>query len=139
MRTLLVMILILFPPLVLAGQESTICHNELSAWIKSGKHLAIVDIQNAASFQEHHYDSSLESGNEPARLKKISRRLRSTGEKVIVVSSAGGADARRAADKLAAGGVARSRLLVLEGGMEAAARSAACDCCKPAALTGETK
>jgi rhodanese-related sulfurtransferase len=139
MRTLLVMILLLLPSLVLAGQESTICHNELSAWIKSGKHLAIVDIQNAAAFQEHHYDTSLESGNEPARLKKISRRLRSSREKVIVVSSNGGADATRAVDKLVAGGVARSRILVLEGGMEAAARGATCDCCKPAALQGGTQ
>jgi rhodanese-related sulfurtransferase len=136
MRKLFVMIMMLIPSFVLAGPIPSVCHDELSAWIKAGKSLFIVDIQDAEEFHEHHYDQSLATGNAPARLKKISRRLRSTKGKVVVVSSTGGADAVRAWEKLVLGGVQRSRVLVLEGGMEAAAKNAACDCCKPASLQG---
>lgn len=134
MLRIIAILLLLVPSMVLAGSLPTVCHNELSAWIKAGKPLSIVDIQDADEFHEHHYDGSLAAGNDSVRLQKISHRLRSTKGKVIVVSSNGGADAERAAEGLAAGGVKRPRLLVLEGGMEAAAKNASCECCKPASL-----
>ena len=134
-----ILLLVLIPSLVLADQVPTVCHNELSAWIKAKKPLSIVDIQSAAEFHEHNYDQSLPSANDPTRLKKIAARLRSSQGKVVVVSTSGGADAAQARELLALGGVQRSRILVLEGGMEAAAKNAACDCCKPASLQGASQ
>jgi rhodanese-related sulfurtransferase len=139
LKKLLVLIFILIPAMLMAAQVATVCHNELSAWIKADKVLSIVDIQDAAGFREHNYEHALAAGKDPARLKKIAQRLKTAKGKVIVVSPTGGADASKAAELLAAGGVSRDRILVLEGGMEAAASNASCDCCKPAALKGETK
>ena len=138
-RILIVLLISLIPTMLLAAQVPTVCHNELSAWIKANKQLAIVDIQNADEFREHNYEHALATGNDPARLKKVANKLRLTKGKVIVVSTNGGADALQATELLVQGGVARARILVLEGGMEAAAGNAACDCCKPAALQGAAK
>jgi rhodanese-related sulfurtransferase len=130
----LLLVLLWIPALVLAAPTPSVCHNELSGWIKAQKPLAIVDIQDPAEFHAHNYEHSLAAGRDPKRLKKIARRLRATQGKVVLVSSTGGADAGQAAERLVLAGVRRSRILVLEGGMEAAARNATCDCCKPAAL-----
>jgi rhodanese-related sulfurtransferase len=123
---------ILIPSFLFAGQVSTVCHNELSSWIKTNKKLSIVDIQDAEGFRAHNYDHSFAAGNDPVRLKKITARLRSAKGKVIVVSATGGNDAVHAAESLERGGIQHSRIMVLEGGMEAAAKNAACECCKPA-------
>ena len=139
MKTIVVLLLILMPALLIAGQIPTVCHNELSSWIKTNQKLAIVDIQNAEEFREHNYADSLASGNDPLRLKKIASRLRSTKGKVIVVSTTGGDDALQASELLVRGGVQRARILLLEGGMDAAAKNATCDCCKPSSLQGEAK
>jgi rhodanese-related sulfurtransferase len=133
---LLLLILLPIPALALAGALGTVCHNELAAWIKAEKNISIVDIQSAGEFRAHNYQESLATGNDPGRLKKIARRLHAGKGKVILVSTTGGADAIQAAERLVAGGVQRSRILVLEGGMEASVKNAACDCCKPAALSG---
>ena len=134
MKKVVLLVLLLIPALVLAGPFPSVCHNELSGWMKAQKPLAIVDIQDPAEFHSHNYENSLAAGRDPGRLKKIARRLRATQGKVVVVSSTGGADAGQAAERLVLAGVQRARILVLEGGMEAAAKNAACDCCKPAAL-----
>jgi rhodanese-related sulfurtransferase len=136
MRKIILLLLLLIPALALAGEPGTVCHNELAAWIKADKSISIVDIQSAGEFRAHNYQQSLATGNDPGRLKKIARRLRAGKGKVILVSTTGGADATRAAERLALGGVQRSRLLVLEGGMDAAVKNASCDCCKPASLQG---
>jgi len=138
-KKVLLLILSLIPSLLFAAQIPSVCHNELSSWIKANKALSIVDIQNAGEFREHNYEGSLATGNDPARLKKTARRLATAQGKVVVVSTDGGADAEKAALLLEKWGVSRSRILVLEGGMEAAAKNAACDCCKPAALQGAEK
>lgn len=139
MKLIVVLLLILMPAHLTAGQAPTVCHNELSSWIKAKQKLAIVDIQSAEEFREHNYSDSLASGNNPLRLKKIAARLRATKGKVIVVSAKGGDDAQEATELLVRGGVKRSRVLLLEGGMEAAAKNAACDCCKPSSLQGAAK
>ena len=131
MKRLHILILLLIPTILAAGQLPTVCHNELSAWIKAGHALSIVDIQDSAGFRAHNYADSLAVGNDPARLKKIAVRLRSTKGKVIVVSASGGPDATQAMEQLVRGGVPRPRILLLEGGMAAAAKNAACECCKP--------
>jgi len=138
-KKVLLLLLALIPSLALATPMHSVCHNELSSWIKANKKIAIVDIQDAGEFREHNYEGSLATGNDPARLKKVARRLASSKGKVVVVSTNGGGDAQKASELLVLGGVARSRILVLEGGMEAAAQNAACDCCKPAALQDTTK
>lgn len=139
MTRIAALILMVIPALVVAAQTPTVCHNELSSWIKTKQVLSIVDIQDPEGFRAHNYDHSLAVGNDPARLKKIASRLCSTKGKVIVVSATGGTDALQAVERLVRAGVQRSRILVLEGGMEAAARNAACDCCKPASLQSATK
>lgn len=128
----ILMLVLLLPSLAFAGHMPYVCHHDLSAWIKAGKSLSIVDIQDTEEFQEHHYEGSITAGNDPDRLKKIARRVRSAPGNVIVVSSTGGEDAVQAAELLALAGVPKARLLVLEGGMEAASKHTACDCCKPA-------
>lgn len=132
MKYVSALFIILIPSFLFAGQIPTVCHNELSSWIKANRKLFIVDVQDAEGFRAHNYDHSLAAGNDPARLKKIAVRLRSTKGRVIVVSAQGGSDAVHAAESLERGGVQHSRILVLEGGMEAAAKNAACECCKPA-------
>ena len=72
-------------------------------------------------------------------MKKIAAKLRSTKGKVILVSATGGVDALKATELLVRGGVQRSRIFILEGGMEAAAKNATCDCCKPGSIQGITK
>lgn len=123
----------------MAGQTPAVCHNELSSWIRAKQKLWIVDIQNAEDFHEHNYTDSLASGNDPHRLKRIAARLQSTHGKVIVVSATGGDDAQQATKLLVNGGVKRPRILLLEGGMAAAAKNATCDCCTPASLLGAAK
>ena len=132
MKRIFILLIILIPSLLNAGQISTICHNELSSWIKAKKSLAIVDIQNAEEFKAHNYADSIATGNDPASLKKITARLRTAKGKVIVVSTTGGTDALQAVELLVRGGIKRSRIMILEGGMETAAKNAACDCCKTA-------
>jgi hypothetical protein len=124
--------MLLFPALTGAAGTPGVCHNELSEWIKSKRPLAIVDVQDSAGFRAHNYDHSLAAGNDPLRLKKIAAQLRDKQGSVIVVSADGGQDAVRAVEQLVRGGVSRSRILALEGGMAAAAKNAVCDCCKPA-------
>ena len=136
MKKVFWLILAFIPSLVFAAPIPSVCHNELSSWIKANKALSIVDIQDAGEFNEHNYEGSLATGNEPARLSKVARRLAATRGKVVVVSTNGGAVAEKASELLVKGGVSRSRILILEGGMEAAAKNATCDCCKPAALQG---
>jgi rhodanese-related sulfurtransferase len=135
-KKIMLLLLLLIPALALAGEPGSVCHNELAAWIKAGKSISIVDIQSAGEFRAHNYEQSLATGNDPRRLKKIARRLRTGKGKVILVSTTGGADAAQAAENLVLGGVQRSRILVLEGGMDAAVKNVACDCCKPASLQG---
>lgn len=139
MKRIILMIFLLVPSIVLAVSIPSVCHNELSAWIKANKAISIVDIQDDGEFGEHNYESSLATGNNPARLKNVAHRLSRSKGKVIVVSTMGGDDAVKAAEQLVKAGVQRSRILILEGGMEAAAKHAACDCCKPASLQGATK
>ena len=134
MKHIVALILVLMPSLLMAGHVPSVCHTELSSWIKTKQKLAIVDIQGADEFRAHNYADSLPSGNDPLRLKKIASRVRHTNGKVVVVSATGGADAVQATEQLVRGGVKRSRILVLEGGMEAAAKNAVCDCCKPSSL-----
>ena len=136
MKKIILLLLLLFPALAFAGEPGTVCHNELAAWIKANKSISIVDIQSAEEFRAHNYQQSLATGNDPGRLKKVAQRLRAGQGKVILVSTTGGADATEAAERLAHGGVQRSRILVLEGGMDAAVQNVACDCCKPASLQG---
>ncbi|HIJ88813.1 MAG TPA: hypothetical protein HPP97_14240 [Desulfuromonadales bacterium] len=136
MRHIVILILIFIPFILCAGQVPTVCHNELSSWIKAKQKLSIVDIQSPEGFREHNYSDSLASGNDPLRLKKIAARLRSAKGKVVVVSANGGDDALQATELLVRGGVKRSRVMLLEGGMEAAAKKTACDCCKPSSLQG---
>ncbi len=123
--------MLLFPALVGASGVPGVCHNELLDWIKVKRPLAIVDVQNASDFRAHNYDHSLAAGSDSTRLKNITARLRTQKGRVIVVSADGGPDALRAAEELAKGGVLRSRLFILEGGMKVAVKNAVCDCCKP--------
>jgi rhodanese-related sulfurtransferase len=139
LKRIVVLIFIVIPSILFAAQAPTVCHNELSSWIKAKQKLSIVDIQNAADFREHNYTGSLASDNDPLRLKRIAARLRSTKGKVIVVSATGGDNALQATELLVNGGVKRSRIMLLEGGMEAAAKNAACDCCKPSSLQNGAK
>ena len=139
LRIVVLLVMTLVPITLVAGQVPTVCHNELSDWIKAGKPLSIVDIQDADGFHAHNYDHALATGNDPVRLKAVARALKSTKGKVIVVSSTGGPDALQASEQLVLGGLRRARILVLEGGMEAAARNAACECCLPSTLPGAKK
>lgn len=121
--------LVLIPAAIQAAELSTVCHNELLAWMRAGRPLSIVDIQGAEDFRAHNYEGALATGSDPARINSLAARLQGEKGEVIVVSATGGADAQQAAERLARGGVERSRIYVLEGGMEAAAKKAACDCC----------
>lgn len=130
MKSLFCLIVLLSAAVVGAAQIPGVCHNELSGWIKSGRPVSIVDVQSPSDFKAHNYDKSLSSGSDPVRLKKIAAQLKGKAGDVVVVSADGGADALRAVELLVRGGVKRSRVLVLEGGMAAAASNATCDCCK---------
>lgn len=132
MKRFFFLMMLLAPTLVYAAGTPGVCHNELSAWLKAKRPLSIVDLQDAAGFRAHNYDNSLAVGHDPVRLKNISARLRGRKGMVIVVSASGGDDALQATEQLVRGGVHRSRILVLEGGMAAAAKNAVCNCCKPA-------
>lgn len=132
MKYIVIFVLLLIPAIVFASQPTTICHNELAAWIEENRVVIIVDIQSPAEFREHNYTGAIPTGNDPLRLKKVSATLKSSKGKIILVSKTGGNDALKASDILAQGGVKRSRILILEGGMEAAASKAGCDCCNPA-------
>ncbi len=131
MKGLYCLIILLFAAAVGAAEVPGVCHNELSEWIRSKRPFSIVDVQDPAGFRAHNYDHSLAAGNDPARLKSIASRLKGKQGSVVVVSADGGADALRAVELLVRGGVKRSRVLVLEGGMAAAASNATCDCCQP--------
>lgn len=126
------LMMVLFPACVFAAETATVCHNELSEWIRTKRPLAIVDLQHATDFRAHNYDHSLGAGTDPARLKKIATQLKNKNGRVVVVSSNGGDDASRAVEQMVSNGVQRHRMYILEGGMAAAAKNAACDCCKPA-------
>ncbi len=131
MKSLFCLIVLLSAAVVGAAPIPGVCHNELSGWIKSGRPISIVDVQASSDFKAHNYDQSLSSGNDPVRLKKIAAQLKGKAGDVVVVGADGGADALHAVELLVRGGVKRSRVLVLEGGMAAAVKNATCDCCKP--------
>ncbi len=129
MLRLVLLAIILIPATLQAADLSTVCHNELLSSIRAKHPLSIVDIQSAEGFRAHNYQGAIAAGPDTARLDRIAMQLRSTKGKVVVVSATGGADAQKAAERLLRGGVVRSRIVVLEGGMEAAAKNVACDCC----------
>jgi len=138
-KKLILILLILFPSILTAGNPPTVCHTELSTWIKAGQKLTIIDIQSPGDFRAHNYERSIATHNDPLRLKKVAATLRTGRDKIIIVSADGGSDAARARHQLTGYGVAPARMLLLEGGMKAAAAQASCECCKPAALTGAVK
>jgi len=138
-KKLILILLILFPSILTAGNPPTVCHTELSTWIKAGQKLTIIDIQSPGDFRAHNYERSIATHNDPLRLKKVAATLRTGRDKIIIVSADGGSDAARAMHQLTGYGVAPARMLLLEGGMKAAATQASCECCKPAALTGAVK
>ncbi len=132
MFRLVLLTILLIPALLQAADSSTVCHNELLSWIRAEHPLSIVDIQSAEDFRAHNYQGSIAAGSDSARIDRLAGQLRGTKGEVIVVSATGGAEAQQAAERLARGGVQRSRIVVLEGGMEAAAKNLVCDCCAPA-------
>lgn len=136
MKKLILLLIILLPSILTAGTTPTVCHTELSSWVKSKHKLSIVDIQTPDDFRAHSYENSIATNNDPHRIKKAAARLRSNSGKIVIVSATGGDDASKAMDQLAGYGVARSRLLLLEGGMSAAVSKVSCSCCKPASLSG---
>jgi rhodanese-related sulfurtransferase len=138
-KKLILMLIILFPAILTAGNPTTVCHTELSSWIQSKQKLSIVDIQSPDDFRTHNYDNSIATHNDPVRIKNAAAPLRSNTGKIVIVSATGGADASKVVDQLVGYGVARSRLLLLEGGMKAAVAHASCECCKPAAPIGAVK
>lgn len=129
-RIVLFLLAIIASP-VFAGSMPLVCPDELSSWIKAQKPCFLVDIQSEEQYLKHHYDRSMAAGGSPRRLAKIARQVGSAKGKVVVVSSTGGADAQQAAELLVRFGVPRSRLLILTGGMDAAAKKVGCDCCRP--------
>jgi len=131
MRCLFLLIMLL-PLTVQAAGLPTVCHKELLSWIRAKQPLSIVDIQSAEDFRAHSYENSIAAGAAPGRLNSIAKQIRGTKGTVIVVSATGGIEAEQATERLVRGGVRRSRIVVLEGGMEAAAQKSVCDCCKPA-------
>ncbi len=122
----------LIPAALQASDLTTVCHTELLSWIRAGDPLSIVDIQSAEGFRAHNYQGAIAAGADPERLDGIAAELQGTAATVVVVSATGGADARQAARRLDRAGLDRFRIVVLEGGIEAAAKKLACDCCTPA-------
>ncbi len=141
MKNLIVLLILLLsvPRILSAASFPTVCHTELSSWIKTGQSLAIIDIQNLDDFRLHSYERSYATANNSGRIKKIARRLRAQKDRVVVVSGRGGSDAVRAAEMLAAHGIARSRIMLLEGGIQSSVKNVTCECCKPASLSGSVQ
>lgn len=138
-KKLVLLFALLFPATLQAGTFPQICPNELASWVKAKKDISIIDIQNSEGYRSHNYANSLETHNDLLLLKKIVAKLRNKRNRVIVVSDSGGAEAEQTAEQLVKWGVLRSRISLLEGGMEAAAQNAACQCCKPTSLAGTSK
>lgn len=59
-KLMCILMALLAPSLLCAGESASVCHNELSSWIRAGQPLAIVDIQDAEGFRAHNYDHSIE-------------------------------------------------------------------------------
>lgn len=136
---ILVLLLAVLPTTLMAGTFPAVCPTELASWIKANKDLALIDIQSKEDYRSHNYANSHETHNDQLLLKKVAAQLRKKQNRVIVVSATGGPEAVQAAERLTQGGVFRSRIMVLEGGMQAAAKNAACECCKPTSLAGASK
>lgn len=113
-----------------ASELQTLDADTLTAWLRSGRAVTVVDLQPPEKYREHHFDGALSAAGDPQAVDRIARRLaRSKGE-VVVVSPQGGDDAVRAANRLTERGVARSRIRILEKGMEGALGDApGCACC----------
>lgn len=124
-------------PCVAAGY-SYVTADQLKERLAAGSSTTvIVDLQPADEFRERHFNDSVWIGPLPgkarAALKKLDRiarkQLRSRAD-IVIVSCTGAADAEQALERLSGHGIARKRLLILEHGMDAAARGVGCDCCR---------
>lgn len=111
------------------AEEPPLCHRELSDWIQGGHPLVLVDIQSDDGFRKHHYEGAIAAGPDPVRWAGIAGEILRREGTIVVVSATGGTKAREAVGELARHGIDPTRLRVLEGGMEAAAKAVACDCC----------
>lgn len=114
-----------------ASELRTLDADTLTAWLRSGRAVAVVDLQPEDEFREHHFDGALSAAGGAEAIDRIARRLASSKGEVVVVSPRGGDDAVLAANRLARRGVARSRIRILEKGMAGALGEApGCACCK---------
>ncbi len=108
-----------------AGDYRYVTQDTFKGWLESGKAVMVVDIQPPAEFARHHFKGAIETGAFPAKTAAERQRLdivlpavKKSGVEVVIVCPRGGGGAKNAYDYLKVQGVAESRLLILEKGME---------------------
>lgn len=125
MRTLIAAFLLsAFASTVIAAQYNYIDPNDLRKRLSANDDLLIIDIQVEEEFNRHHIPGSLathaypvKSDQHRARLDPIVALQRNDPRPLIIVCPRGAGGAKRTYDYLAANGVDRDQLLILEKGM----------------------
>lgn len=108
-----------------AADYNYIKTDDFKSWLEKGKEVIIVDIQVPDEFAKRHFPEAIETNAYPvkndedrARLEKTLERIAATSTEVVIVCPRGEGGAKRTYDFLHSQGVAESRLLILEKGME---------------------
>jgi rhodanese-related sulfurtransferase len=108
-----------------AGDYQSLKQDTFKDWLESGKTMQVVDIQLPAEFAKHHFKGAIETGAYPVktdaerqRLDAVLAAIKTGREDVVIVCPRGGGGAKNTYDYLKAQGVAESRLMILEKGME---------------------
>jgi len=94
-------------------------------WIVSGTPVIIVDTQLPTQFAKHHFKGAIETNAYPAnsdadrkRLDAVLPKIKAGRGDVVIVCPRGGGGAKNTFTYLKEQGVAESRLLILEKGMD---------------------
>lgn len=108
-----------------AGDYRYVKQETFKNWLASGTPVVVVDIQLPTQFAKHHFKGAIETGAFPAnsdadrkKLDAVLPAIREGRGDVVIVCPRGGGGAKNTFTYLKEQGVAESRLLILEKGMD---------------------
>ncbi|SNB46055.1 rhodanese-like domain-containing protein [Geobacter sp. DSM 9736] len=102
-----------------------VTQDQFREWLLTGRPTIIVDIQEPADFEKHHFRGSIRTEAFPVKSESERRKLdgavkvaASSGKEVVIVCPRGGGGAKKTYDYLKEKGIDEKRLFILEKGMQ---------------------
>jgi rhodanese-related sulfurtransferase len=99
--------------------------DQFKQWLENDKPMIIVDIQDKAAFDAHHFSGSIETNAFPVKTGAEEKQIdpavvayKESGNDVVVICPRGGGGAKRCYSYLKSQGVPEEQLTILKGGVD---------------------